>query len=160
MIRGTLINYYLHCKRQCYLFAHNIKAEHTSDLVKIGKYYHQEFEAEAEDEADKFLNGVKVDKIQGDYVIEFKKSKADEQAAEWQLLFYLWKLKEVGIFKKGKLKYKENRNDREVLLTPAREQQLQQMIQEIEHLISSDRIPPVINKQKCRKCAYYEFCYT
>lgn len=158
MISGALVQYYIFCKRRCFLFAHNIKAEHTSDLVKIGKYYHKEFETE--DEADKFLNGVKVDKIQGDYVIEFKKSNADEQAAEWQLLFYLWKLKEVGIIKKGKLKYKENRNDREVLLTPQKEQRLQQMIHEIECLISSDRIPPVINKQKCKKCAYYEFCYT
>lgn len=157
-ISGQIISYLIICKRKLYLAVKGIRCEHRSNLVKIGKYYHQEFETE--DEVDKFLNGVKVDKIQGDYVIEFKKSKADEQAAEWQLLFYLWKLKEVGIFKKGKLKYKENRNDREVLLTPAREQQLQQMIQEIEHLISSDRIPPVINKQKCRKCAYYEFCYT
>lgn len=158
MISGVLIQYYIFCKRRCFLFAHNIKSEHTSDLVKIGKYYHQEFETE--DEADKFINGVKVDKIQGDYVIEYKKSNADEAAAEWQLLFYLYKLREVGINKKGKLKFKENRNDRTIELTPQKEEQLIQMMAQIEALIASDTMPPVINQAKCKKCAYYEFCYT
>lgn len=157
MIRGTLINYFFHCKRQCYLHAHNIKSEHTSELVKIGKYYHQEFETEVEE--DKFINGVKIDKIQGDYIIEYKKSHSDELAAEWQLLFYLYKLKEVGIIKKGKLKFKENRDDRDILLTPEKEKELLQIMNQIETLITFDNIPPVINSRKCKKCAFYEFCY-
>ena len=157
-MNGVLIQYLQYCKRRCYLHAHNIKAEHTSELVKIGKYYHQEFEDDKEEE--KFLNGVKIDKIQGDYVIEYKKSNADEEASEWQLLFYLWKLKEVGIIKKGKLKFKENRDDREVLLTEEKETQLGLMIKDIELLVQSNEIPPVINTRKCNKCAFYEICYS
>jgi CRISPR-associated exonuclease Cas4 len=156
-MNGVLVQYYFFCKRRCYLHAHNIKAEHTSELVKIGKYYHKEYETE--DEEDKFINGAKIDKIQGEYVIEFKKSNSDSEAAEWQLLFYLYKLKEVGIIKKGKLKFKENKGDKEVLLTHEKEAELVEVMSQINTLVDSKIIPPVINALKCKKCAFYEFCY-
>jgi CRISPR-associated exonuclease Cas4 len=157
-IGGSLIQYYIFCKRRCYLHAYNIKSEHTSDLVKLGKYYHQEFEEGAEE--DKIINGVKIDKIEGDYLVELKKSNADCEAAKWQLLFYLYKLKEVGIIKKGKLKFKDNRDDIETELTEENEKELLQIISEIEKLLKQDEIPPVINNRKCKKCAFYEFCYS
>jgi CRISPR-associated exonuclease Cas4 len=157
-VNGTLIHYYHFCQRRCYLHAHNIKSEHTSDLVKLGKYYHHEFEEE--DDSDKFINGVKIDKIQGDYLIEYKKSNSDTKAAVWQLLFYLWKLKQVGINKKGLLKFKENRDDKEVVLTEEKEKQLERIVEEIQSLVDSEKLPPVINKRKCRKCAFFEFCYS
>ena len=34
---GTFINYYFHCYRQLWLFAHNITMEHSSEDVYIGK---------------------------------------------------------------------------------------------------------------------------
>ncbi|MBD3363132.1 CRISPR-associated protein Cas4 [Candidatus Dojkabacteria bacterium] len=157
-MNGTLINYFFHCKRQCYLHAHKLKTEHTSDLVKLGKYYHKEFEEKDEDK--KMINGVKIDKIEGDYLIEYKKSNSDVKASEYQLLFYLWKLKQAGIIKTGKLKFKDNRDDKEVNLTLEKEKELEMIIQKIKTLINSDQIPPVINKRKCRKCAYFEFCYS
>lgn len=158
MINGTLISYYVICKRKLYLHAHKIKTEHTSDLVKLGKYYHKEFEEKDEDK--KMINGVKIDKIDGVYLIEYKKSNSDVKAAEYQLLFYLMKLKEAGIVKKGKLKFKDNRNDIEILLTEDKEKDLVEIIKEISRLLQSDKVPPVINQRKCRKCAYYEFCYS
>lgn len=157
-MNGSLLNYYFHCKRQCYLHAHKIKTEHTSDLVKLGKYYHQEFEDKDEDK--KMINGVKIDKIEGEYLIEYKKSNSDIKAAEYQLLFYLWKLKQAGIIKRGKLKFKDNRADQAVVLTIEKEIKLKNVINKIEKLINTDIIPNVINKRKCRRCAYYEFCYS
>lgn len=157
-ISGSLIQYYIFCKRRCYFHAHNIKSEHTSDLVKLGKYYHQEFE-EGEEE-DKMINGVKVDKIEGDYLIELKKSNVDAYAAKWQLLFYLYKLKEVGIIKKGKLKFKDNRDDIDVELTEENEKELLQIITEVEELLDNNEIPLTINNRKCKKCAFYELCYS
>ena len=41
-ITGTLINYYIHCKRQCYLFYNKIEMEDESELVRIGKALHEE----------------------------------------------------------------------------------------------------------------------
>jgi len=39
-MNGTIINYYFHCKRQCYLFANKLNFEDNSELVKIGKEIH------------------------------------------------------------------------------------------------------------------------
>ena len=32
-------------------------------------------------------------------------------------------------------------------------------VNEIGELIVGDKIPEVLNKGKCKKCAYYEYCY-
>lgn len=40
-INGTIINYYFHCKRQCYLFANRINLEDNSEDVRIGRVLHE-----------------------------------------------------------------------------------------------------------------------
>ena len=40
-INGTLMNYYIHCKRQCYLHGNRINLEDNSEEVKIGKALHE-----------------------------------------------------------------------------------------------------------------------
>lgn len=39
---GTLINYYFHCKRQCYLHGNRLNLEDNSETVKIGKAIHED----------------------------------------------------------------------------------------------------------------------
>ena len=41
-ITGTLINYYLVCHRELWLFANGINMEQESDLVYEGKLIHEE----------------------------------------------------------------------------------------------------------------------
>lgn len=40
-ITGTIINYYFHCKRQCYLFANKINLEDNSEEVRTGRILHE-----------------------------------------------------------------------------------------------------------------------
>jgi len=40
-ITGTLINYYFHCKTQCWLHANRINLEDNSEDVLIGKVLHE-----------------------------------------------------------------------------------------------------------------------
>lgn len=40
-VNGTLINYYFHCKRQCWLHGNRINLEDNSQDVKIGKAIHE-----------------------------------------------------------------------------------------------------------------------
>ncbi len=40
-ITGTLINYYFHCKTQCWLHANRINLEDNSEDVRIGKILHE-----------------------------------------------------------------------------------------------------------------------
>ena len=98
-INGTIINYYIHCKRQCYMHYNRINMEDESELVKIGKAMHEEKNTD-----EITVDNIKVDKIKKDYLIEIKKSDADIEAAKMQVLYYLLKLKEKGIEKKEAIK--------------------------------------------------------
>lgn len=160
-VNGTLMNYYFHCKRQCYLFGNRLNLEDNSEEVKIGKAIHEE-KSEKEN-TEIAIDNIRLDKLTAEYLTEVKKSDADMEAAKWQLIFYLNVLKEKGIIRKGRLEFVEkNKSDKKVVtveLTPETEEALNQYIQEIEELLAADIIPPVLNKTNCKKCAYYEYCY-
>ena len=137
-VNGTLINYYFHCKRQCYLHGNRLNLEDNSEAVKIGKAVHEEREEKAKN-AELQIENIKIDALTDKYLVEIKKSDADVEASQWQLLLYLKILKEKGIEEK--------------------EQKLEQYIAQITDLINGDEIPPVQNKTSCKSCAYYEYCY-
>ncbi|MEG2347791.1 MAG: CRISPR-associated protein Cas4 [Cetobacterium sp.] len=157
-ITGTIINYYIHCKRQCYLHYHRINLEDESSLVKIGKALHERHHTEEIE-----IDNIKLDKIQGEFVTEIKKSDADFDASRFQLLFYLKKLKDKGVIKKGRLvfleKNKIDKKNHEILLDSSSEKELEDIIFEIKALVSNLNPPIVEQNNKCKKCAYYVFCY-
>lgn len=161
-VNGTLINYYFHCKRQCYLHGNRINFEDNSELVKIGRAIHEE-RAENKNNTEIAIENVRLDKLTGEYLTEIKKSDADIEAAKWQVLYYLSVLKTKGIIRKGKLEFVEkNKKDKKIIileLTDELEVQLQNYIHDIENLIEQEEIPPCIQKNGCKKCAYYEYCY-
>ena len=161
-VNGTLINYYFHCKRQCYLHGNRLNLEDNSENVKIGKAIH-ELKSENSSNSEISIDNIKVDKLTSEYLTEIKKSDADVEASKWQLLFYLKILKSKGLIRKGKLEFVEkNKTDKKTIileLTKEDEIQLQRYIKEIEDLIARDKIPSILNKPKCKKCAYYEYCY-
>lgn len=160
-VNGTLMNYYFHCKRQCYLFGNRLNLEDNSEEVKIGKAIHEE-RAEKEN-AEIAIKNIKLDKLTAEYLTEVKKSDADIEASKWQLILYLKVLKDKGIDRKGKLEFVEkNKSSKKTMiveLTDEIEKELNQYMQEIEALLQGEEIPPVLDKPKCKKCAYYEYCY-
>lgn len=157
-ITGTLINYFFHCKRQCYLHYHRINLEDNSENVHIGKALH---EAKFDNEI-KFEN-IALDKITDEYVVEFKKSSSDLEAAKFQLLFYLNKLKEVGILRRGRLEFAEKRDmpTKTILveLTPDKEVELEAISKSLEALVSAEFPPKEVLTSKCKNCAYYSYCF-
>ena len=160
-VNGTLVNYYFHCKRQCYLHGNRINLEDNSEQVKIGKAIHEE--KNDTDHGEIVLDNIRLDRLTDEYLTEIKKSDADVDAAKWQLLFYLKILKDKGVFRKGKLEFVEKgKSNKKILyfdLTEETEKELKKYIEEIEELLDQERIPEVINKAQCKKCAYYEYCY-
>ena len=158
-INGTIINYYFHCKRQCYLHGNRLNMEDNSEQVKIGKAIHEE-RAENKNNTEIAIDNIRLDKLTKEYL---KKSDADAEAAKWQLLYYLKVLKTKGVIRKGKLEFAEkNKKDKKIIiieLTDEVEKELDKYIDEIEQLLNQDRIPECINKSTCKKCAYYEYCY-
>ena len=110
-ITGTIINYYFHCKRQCYLFANRINLEDNSEDVRIGRVLH-EIRAKDNKDAEIKYENIVLDKVSSKYIEEYKKSDADTKAARMQLIFYLKQLQDKGITKEGKLIYNEkNKKD-------------------------------------------------
>ena len=160
-VNGTLVNYYFHCKRQCYLFGNRMNLEDNSEEVRIGKALHEEREEQKNTEIS--IDNIRLDKLTSEYLTELKKSDSDENAAKWHLLYYLKVLKDKGIERKGRLEFaeKNNKNSKTIIveLTEELEQQLSEYISQIEILLEQERVPEVINDRTCKKCAYYEYCY-
>ncbi|MGN9160559.1 CRISPR-associated protein Cas4 [Clostridium sulfidigenes] len=161
-VNGTLINYYFHCKRQCWLHGNRLNLEDNSEVVKIGKAIHEE-KAEQGKNTELTIDNVKIDKLTNEYLVEVKKSDADVEASKWQLLLYLKVLKGKGIDRKGKLEFVEKNKSKNktlyVELDQESEIKLDNVVKSIEDLINMEEIPSAINKPTCKKCAYYEYCY-
>ena len=161
-VNGTLINYYFHCKRQCYLHGNRLNLEDNSESVKIGRAIHEQ-------KKDEMLNteleieNIKLDRLTSKYLIEIKKSDADIEASKWQVLLYLKILKDKGIKREGKLEFieknKQVKNTVYVTLDEENEKQLRRYMEEIKTLLSQEKVPEVLNEPTCKKCAYYEYCY-
>lgn len=160
-VNGTLINYFFHCKRQCYLHGNRLNLEDNSEQVKIGRALHDEYAKKENTEIA--LENIRIDRLSGEYLTEIKKSDADVDAAKWQLLFYLKILKDKGIVRKGRLEFFEKGNKGKKImyydLTPKIEEELRNYIKEVEELLEQDEIPAVMDKPGCKKCAYYEYCF-
>lgn len=161
-INGTLINYYFHCHRQCYLHGNRINFEDNSEQVKIGKALHK-VRAKGKENTEIAIENIRLDKLTKDYLIEVKKSDADVNAATWQLLYYLSVLKGKGIERKGRLEFIEkNKGDKKVIyleLSKENEEELVVYIENIQKLLMQDEIPKCTYRPICKKCAYYEYCF-
>ncbi|MGG7163517.1 CRISPR-associated protein Cas4 [Clostridium ihumii] len=161
-VNGTLINYYFHCKRQCYLHGNRLNLEDNSEIVKIGKAIHEEKSSKSKN-TEIQIDNIRIDKLTSEYLTEVKKSDADVEASKWQLIYYLKVLDDKGVKRKGKLEFVEkNKTDKKILYFELNDEILKELnkhLKNIENLINGDEIPEVLNKPKCKKCAYYEYCY-
>lgn len=161
-ISGTVINYYFHCRRQCWLFANRINMEDNSEDVRIGKVLH-ELKLKDDKQSEVLIGNIRVDKLTNEYLVELKKSDADVEAVKWQTLYYLKVLKEKGIERNGKIifheKKKQTRKILYVELTEEIENQLDDILEELEKYVQAP-LPdsPIFNK-KCKRCSYYEYCF-
>jgi CRISPR-associated exonuclease Cas4 len=152
LITATLINYFFHCKTQCWLYGRRVGF--INDFVLEGNAKHLVSQKISEVNFYDFS----VDYIDDEYVIEVKKSKADLEAGRWQLIYYLWKLKQKGIIRKGKLEVFDDNYYEIIELNEEIEKKLINLIHEIETLLNSP-MPEPQYEEKCQRCSYFEFCF-
>ncbi len=162
MVNGTLISYYFVCKTKLWLHANRINLEDNSEDVRIGKILH-EINEEKSQNAELSIDNIKIDKLTKEYLVEVKKSDSDIEAVKWQVLLYLYKLKQKGVHKKGKIEFIEKNRQKKkihyVELDEVHERELLKILADIEALIEEEKPPKPILEKKCRKCAYYEYCF-
>lgn len=160
-INGTIINYYFHCKRQCYLFANRINMEDNSEDVRIGRVLH-DIRAKEEKNTEIKYDNMAIDRVTRNNIEEYKKSDADIEASKMQLLFYLKSLEEKGIKKEGKIVFVEkNKKEKveKVILDEKSKYELEKCINDINNLIYQEKVPEVEKGKTCKRCAYYDYCY-
>jgi CRISPR-associated exonuclease Cas4 len=159
VITGTLVNYYHHCKRQCWLFYNRINLEDNSEDVRVGRILHEI----KNEEAPEVIENIRIDKITGEYIIEIKKSDADLTAAKEQLIFYLYTLYKKGIKRKGRLEcIEKNKQEKKIHIIDLGEQELEakeKLYEEIENFLLNSPLPEAVLSKKCNRCAYYDYCF-
>lgn len=159
-ITGVMVYYYFVCKRKLWFFSNNLDMEHTSELVGIGKLI-DETSYDRERKHILIDEMINVDFLKDWKIIhEVKKSRKLDEAAKWQLKYYIWVLRNKGVnIEKGILDYPLLRKREEIYLTTEEENELMEVLKDIENILNTTLPPYAINKPYCKKCAYYEFCY-
>ena len=159
IITGTQINYYFVCKRKLWLFSKNISMEQNSELVEIGSILHYTSYSRKRKEIQ--LEGIKIDFFEKNRGIihEVKKSKSIENAHIWQLKYYLYYFKQLGINVTGEINYPLLRKIEKIELTEDDEMEIEEIMKKIHQIISLEIPPKKQNKKICKKCSYFELCY-
>lgn len=158
---GTHINYYFVCKRKLWLFAHGISMEHTSDTVLLGKLI-DESSYERKDKGLDIDGNIVIDWLdeRTGIIHEVKKSDKKEEAHIWQVLYYLWYLRQKGVTGlKGEIDYPKLRQRVQVELTDEKAAELTQVLHQVESVVAQEKPPDRLKKRFCKTCSYYELCW-
>lgn len=161
-INGLQINYYFICKTKLWLHSHNINFELENENVKLGIILHDNsFKKEKSYYIDNLINVDFIKITDSIEIHEVKKSQKMDKSHEFQLLYYMYYLKNEKDINniKGFLNYPNSRKKEEIFLTNDKEEELTRIITEI-HKINNGEMPKPKKKRICNKCAYFEFCFS
>ncbi len=162
-IKGVEVAYYIVCKRKLWLFSRGISFEEFSDDVEIGKIISESF-FKREKLKEVELGSFKIDfiKVKDEIIVnEVKKSRKLEEAHIWQTKFYIYQLQKMGInCRFGVIHYPKLLKKVEVELGEDDKAKIDDAILSINRIKSSKSLPEVIKKEYCKRCAYYEFCFS
>ena len=155
---GTQVNYYFVCHRKLWFFSHDLSMEEKSDAVLLGKLLHETgYKRKFKDVS---LGRIKIDFLEhGTEVHEIKRSRRIEKAHIYQLRYYLYYLKRLGVEATGVLNYPLLRRKVDVSLTQEDETEMQQILQDMGKILASETPPTAVRLGICKKCSYYEFCW-
>ena len=156
---GTEVGYFFICRKKLWWFHHGIEMEKENDRVKMGKLVHETAYNRKTKEIS--IDGRIVLDWQSDGVIhEVKLTDKMEAAHEFQLLYYIYYLKQKGVESlTGQIDYPKLRQTREVELTAEKEAELLAALREIEKIVSLAAPPEVEYMKICKSCSYAELCW-
>lgn len=161
-VTGTLIWYYYICHREVWLMSRQLEPSYDNPYIEIGRLISECYYKRNKKELH-FENMV-IDIIKKDnnqiIVGEVKKSSKFEQIAKMQLVFYLYKLNELGINVKGELLFPKERKRIQISLTQGLKKELEKALKEIINIMDSNKIPKAVKINVCKNCGYNEFCWS
>lgn len=136
-----------------------ITPDEDAPALDIGRAVHELFYRKMLKEI--CLEGIKIDlfKRTEKAVCEVKTSSRFVEAARFQLLYYLFRLKEYGIDGTGWILIPTEKRRIRVKLSEEAEQVLLKVLNQIKEVVKLERPPPPMRIPYCRRCAYREFCW-
>lgn len=157
-ITGLMIYYYIVCKRKLWLSSNHINMELGSESVAMGKYIDES--SYSRERKHLLINGeINIDYVKKNGTIhEIKKSRKIESASIWQVKYYLFYLKNLGVLDiSAKIDYPLLKETLEVSLDENDIEKIQEMMEDIQ-VINSSAIPEIELSKKCNNCAYFDLC--
>ena len=160
LISGTLIHYYVTCKREAWLYSRKISANQDDENILMGKALAEIKEENLHQFPFSNLKFDRIGKQRGHYLVtEYKKSIKNPEGAKMQLLFYMYllqktlKLKEINgkIISGKKVIYVEG--------SPKNFEKLESLLKEIKDFLQTSS-PPLSKKIVfCKSCGYRDYCF-
>ncbi|TAJ44998.1 CRISPR-associated protein Cas4 [Methanofollis fontis] len=160
-ITGTLVNSYTACPRQACLFSRRIEPSQDHPYLEMGRVIDET--TYTRERRRIAIDGGVIDLIQRgeEYVLvgEVKKSSKSVPHAFFQVLYYLYRLKEQGITARGLIAVPDERKRFPVDLTAENEAEIRSIIEDIETLVHLETPPPAKKVAYCSHCSFLEFCF-
>jgi CRISPR-associated exonuclease Cas4 len=156
----TLIWYYYACRRETWIMSHQVNPDQDDKTIAIGRILHEN--SHMRDKKEISLPGMKLDIVtreDGKIIIdEIKKSSKSLKAAEMQLLYYLYRLRNKGIDAKGRLYLSTERKTIDINLDSASVIEIESAVKDITGIIGMTEPPKLERIKFCGNCAYRELC--
>jgi len=161
-ITGTHIWYYFICHRQVWLMSRHIEPDQEHESIMLGKLNDQT--SYQREKKQLIFEGGVIDLYREEngrlIISEVKKSGRFEESSRMQLLYYLYKLHEIGIDAVGEVRIPKEKKIIPVRLTLENERNVLKACASIEAIVSQERPPKPFRCRFCLGCAYLEFCWS
>jgi len=158
-VSGIKVNYYFVCKRKLWLFSKGLGLEGSSERVALGKLLHL-YSYPKEKKRELLINNtIRIDELTNLEIKEIKLSSKLEDAAKWQVYYYLYYLKRLGIERNGTVSFPKERKILKLELTQEIEEKVERVIKAVKEIENLPKPPKAEKKPYCKSCAYYELCF-
>ena len=157
---GTEVGYYFICRKKLWWFHRGIQMEFEHDRVKLGRFIHEKSYGRKKKEIS--IDGkIVLDWNQNNVIHEVKLTDKMESAHEFQLLYYIFYLKQKSIENiSGQIDYPKLKKTQEVFLNEENEAKLKEALEKMEEIVTGEDAPEVEFMKICRSCSYAELCWS
>lgn len=159
-ITGVMVYYYEVCKRKLWYFYNEIQMEQGNENVEIGKAIDEETYKRDKKHIN-IDNIINIDFIRSKGILhEVKKSNKIEEASILQVKYYLYFLKKREVDNiKGKIDYPLLKQSIDVELTYQDIILIEEILEDIQKIVTLKNPPLLEKKRICKSCAYYDLCF-
>ena len=158
-ITGVMVQYYMVCKRELWIYIKQINMNYNNEDITIGKTLHENSYKRENKE-------IRVDNMVLDFIkkgddlviFEVKKSSKLTIGAKYQLYFYLYSLRFLEYDVKGELLYPKEKKKEKIVLTNEIIKEMDEIIEGILEVSCLMSPPSPEVKPYCKRCSFFELC--